>query len=80
MSIEQAVSVFGWMTVINLGIYLCAVAAIVLARDRLSAMQARLLGVRQQAWSALYVDYLSRCKIAILMLNLAPYLALKIVS
>jgi hypothetical protein len=79
MSMAELTAIFGWMTVINLAFYFWAAAFIVLGRDWVSRLQARIMGVPAEKWPDYYVDYLSRYKIGITMFNLAPYLALKIV-
>lgn len=80
MDIEKLTAVFGWMSVINLGVYLWAAAMIILARDRVVRLQAWMTGVPEAEWPGYYVDYLSRYKIGIIMFNLAPYFALRIVG
>lgn len=79
MSMDDLTAVFGWMTVINLAVYIWAAAFIIFGRDQMARLQARIMGVPAEAWPAYYVDYLSRYKIAIILFNLAPYLALRIV-
>ncbi len=79
MDISQVTAVFGWMLVVNLGVYLLAAAFIVFARDWVSRLEARITGVPEEAWPQIFVDYLSRYKIAIMVFNLAPYVALRIV-
>ncbi len=79
MGLEQLTAVFGWMTLINLVVYIWAAAFIVFARDWTSKLQARIMGVPVEDWPGYYVDYLSRYKLLIIVFNLAPYLALRIV-
>ncbi|TPE53636.1 DUF6868 family protein [Amaricoccus solimangrovi] len=80
MTLAQVTAVFGWMTVINLAVYAFAAACVILGGDRLAAFQSRLMGVPPSDWPRLYVDYLGRYKIAIMVFNLAPWLALRIVG
>ena len=79
MDMTQITALFGWMLLINLGVYLLAAAFIVFGRDWTSRLEARITGVPDEEWPRLFMDYLSRYKIAIMMFNLAPYLALRIV-
>lgn len=78
MDIDQITAVFGWMLVINLGFYTLAAVFIVFARERIARFEARMTGIPSEEWPSIFVDYLSRYKIAIMVLNLAPYLALRI--
>ena len=80
MDMAELTAFFGWMLVINLVIYTWAALWIVLARDWISGVQARIMGVPEEDWPRLYTDYLSTYKIALIVLNLAPYLALRIVG
>lgn len=80
MTLAQVTSVFGWMTVINIVIYMLAAAFIIFGRNWLVELQSRMMGVPVEDWPRLYVDYLSRYKIALLMFNVVPYIALLLVS
>lgn len=79
MSMLDLTSVFGWMLGINLILYALTALAVMLARDRLARLHARLTGVPARDWPGYYVGFLSRYKLAILIFNLAPYLALRMV-
>lgn len=79
MEVAQLTAVFGWMLVINLAVYIVAAVFIVFARDWAARLEARVTGVPEEEWPRLFIDYLSRYKIAIMVFNLAPWLALRIV-
>lgn len=53
---------------------------IIFARDFAVGLEARITGVPEAEWPRLFMDYLSRSKIAIMVFNLAPWLALLIVG
>ena len=80
MDISQVTEVFGWMLVINILIYGLAAAVIIFARDWVSNLEARITGVPAEDWPGIFIDHLSRYKVAILVFNFAPYLALRIVG
>jgi hypothetical protein len=80
VDLAQVTAVFGWMLVINLGVYLLAAAVIVFAGRWAARFEARITGVPVEDWPGIFVDYLSRYKIAIMVFNVAPYVALRIVS
>lgn len=80
MDVQNLTAVFGWMTVINGLIYVVAALAVILGRGPIARLHSGLLGVPAGDWPRIYVDYLARYKILILMLNFTPWLALKIVS
>ncbi|MEO9824313.1 MAG: DUF6868 family protein [Paracoccaceae bacterium] len=80
MDIGQVTAVFGWMLVINVVIYALAAVMIIFARGWVSNLEARITGIPAEEWPGIFVDYLSRYKIAILVFNLAPYFALRVVG
>jgi len=80
MDIEQVTAIFGWMLVINVGVYALAAVFLIFARDFAANLEARLTGVPAEKWPEIFVSYLSQYKIAILVLNFAPYVALRIVA
>ena len=71
-------ALFGWMLLINLGLYLLAVVAIFALRDWVIATHSRMFGLDPQQIPLQLYLYLARYKLAIIMLNLVPYLALKL--
>lgn len=80
MEMAVLTAIFGWMLVINIAVYALAAVFIIFARDWVSNFEARITGVPADAWPRIFVDYLSRYKIAIMVFNLAPYVALRIVG
>lgn len=80
MDMTVLTAIFGWMLLINLVVYGLAAVVIIFARDWVSNFEARITGIPAEEWPAYFIDYLSRYKIAIMMFNLAPYLALRIVA
>ena len=80
MELAELTAFFGWMLIINLGIYLLAAAFIIFAGDWAARFEARITGVPKEEWPRFFIDYLSRYKIAIMVFNLAPWLALFIIG
>lgn len=80
MDMTVLTQLFGWMLLINIVIYMLAAVFIIFARDWTIRLEAWITGVPEEEWPAILIDYLSRYKIAIIMFNLAPYLALRIVG
>lgn len=80
MTLDQLTALFGWMTLINIVIYSIAAGFIIFARDWIVRLQSGLMGIPPEDWPGYYIDYLSRYKLAIVVFNLAPYLALLIVG
>ncbi|MCP4195454.1 MAG: hypothetical protein GY768_33055 [Planctomycetaceae bacterium] len=78
MTVEQLVSFFGWCTVINGLVVLVWGLAIMTMSQAMAKVHARMLHVSEQQMMPLYLQWISQYKLLILVFNLAPYLALKI--
>ena len=76
MSQEMLVSLFGWMAVINGGLLVIATVAIATLGHPISHIHARLFGLAPDAAKAQWYPMLGAYKIAILVLNVVPWLVL----
>jgi hypothetical protein len=77
----HALTIFlGWCAVINIGVLLVSTIALVAVRGPVSNIHSKLFGVSQSDLAPLYMQYLGNYKIAIIILNIVPYLALKIMA
>jgi Family of unknown function (DUF6868) len=80
VSIEVLATFFGWCSVVNISLLLVAAVALILARDPISRIHAKLFGISQKDLSLVYFEYLGHYKVAILVFNLVPYLALRLMA
>ena len=71
---------FGWCSVINIAILCIAALMLTLMREFISGIHSKMTGLGQSELSVVYFQYLANYKIAILMLNLVPYIALKLLN
>jgi len=79
-SIDIVREYIGWCTVINIGILLIATIFLVLTRAPILKMHAKLFELSQADLSLSYFQFLGQYKLAIYVLNLAPYIALRIMT
>jgi hypothetical protein len=79
-SIEMLTKFFGWCTVVNMGILILASISLVSVRGSISKIHARMFGLSEADLSRAYFQYLAQYKIAVIVLNLVPYVALKIMA
>lgn len=79
-SIETLTTFLGWCTVLNLGVLSLAAIFLIIMRTPISSLHSRLFGLSQDDLSRAYFQYLAQYKIAIFVLNIAPYLALKVMQ
>ena len=81
MSNLQALTTFlGWCSVINVIALLVASLMLMLMRNFVAGIHGKMFGVSAEKMSLAYVQYLSNYKIAIIILNIVPYVALRIMS
>ncbi|HCM05796.1 MAG TPA: hypothetical protein DIC30_07270 [Oceanospirillales bacterium] len=79
-NIQTITTFFGWCSVINLGIYLLTVLALMGLRDSVKKIHVRLFAILSEKLDELYFNYLGSFKMAIIIFNIAPYAALKLMA
>jgi len=80
MTIDALTELLGWASVINIVVLLFSTLGIVAMRGFISNIHSRLFGLDATDLGRAYFQYLAQYKIAIIVLNIAPYLALKIMA
>ena len=79
MTIEQITAVLGWCTVINSAVLLLATLMLILMKDFAARVHGGLFRLSPAALEAQYFQYLAQYKLLILVFNLVPYLALRLI-
>jgi len=77
-NIHEATAFLGWCTVVNLGIYLFTALALMGFREPIKKIHSKVSGVPSEKLDELYFNYLGSFKMAIIILNIAPYAALNL--
>ncbi|WP_444928505.1 DUF6868 family protein [Microbulbifer sp. SSSA002] len=80
MELENLTLLLGWASVINIGILLLSTLGLVCLRKPITRVHARIFTLNEQDLGRAYFQYLAQYKIAILVFNITPYFALKIIS
>ena len=80
MSIETLTELLGWSSIINIAILLFSTILLIGMRRVIAGMHSKLFGVDEKDLGRAYFQYLAQYKIAIIVLNIAPYIALKIMT
>ncbi len=80
VTIEQLIAFFGWCSIINMGLLVFSTVMLIAFKDPISAIHSRLLGLDKEKLQGLYMHYLAYYKIAIIMFNITPYFALKLIG
>jgi hypothetical protein len=80
VTITELTELFGWMSVINVAILMFSTVSLILTRRLILRLHSRLFGVREEGLAQMYVQYLANFKLAVIVLNIVPYIALKLVT
>lgn len=80
MSTEKLQTFLGWCTTINFGLLFIGIVQITLIADWASELHSQMFGIDPQFARQTYFLYLAFYKLAIIIFNLMPYLALRIMS
>ena len=79
-SIETLTTFLGLASLINLAMLTVGAILLILMRGTLTKLHAKMYGLSEADLARAYFQYLAQYKIAIIVLNLVPYLALKIMA
>lgn len=80
MTIQQLTQFFGWCTLLSFSLLIVTTIVLVAARGPMTKIHARLFGLEEAALTRIYVQYVSFFKILVIVFNLVPYIALKIMA
>ena len=80
MTMTSVTEFFGWCTVINGALLMLTTLVVWTARERILGIHTRMFGASASELGVVHVQYLSNYKIAILVLNLVPYVALRVMG
>ncbi len=79
-SIDTVTTFLGWCTVLNIGLLLFAGLFWMLVKEGISEFAATMFGVSKDEMKATFLRVLMQYRAAIVVLNLVPYIALKIMA
>lgn len=80
MTMETVSAFLGWCTVINVGVLLWWFLFVWLAHDFTYRCHRKLSNISVETFDAIHYGGMGIFKLGVLLFNLVPYLALKIVS
>ena len=79
-TIETFTTFLGWCSVINIGILLFTTLLLLPMNEWVANIHGRLFGIKRTDVQLSYFNYLANYKIVVLVFNLAPYIALKVMA
>lgn len=80
MTIEVLTALLGWASLINIAILLISTLGVIAMRGAITGIHSKLFGLDKKDLGRAYFQYLAQYKIAIIVLNIAPYIALKVMA
>lgn len=80
MTTETLTALLGWTSVINIAILMLTTITLIAMRGSITKIHSQLFGMDEKDLGRAYFQYLAQYKIAIIVLNIAPYLALRIMA
>ncbi|MDA9826410.1 hypothetical protein N9B92_03270 [Porticoccaceae bacterium] len=79
ISIEQLTAFLGWCTLINIGLLLFSTLMIAVVKDFAINIHSKMFNLDPETLPAMYFEYLGRLKLLVIVFNLVPYVALRII-
>ena len=80
MTIETIREFLGWCTVINVGLLMLSSILLIAVRGAASRIHGKMFNLDEKYLSQAYFQFLAQYKIAIIVFNVVPYFALRIVG
>jgi hypothetical protein len=77
---EVLTELLGWASIINIVILMTSGLMVIAMRGPISKIHSSLFGLDEKDLGRAYFQYLAQYKIAIIVLNIAPYIALKVMA
>lgn len=80
ITLEQLTAFLGWCSVINIALLLFYFLFIVSFKGFTLSLHSKLFDIDRDSLNKAYLHYLALYKILIIVLNIVPYIALKIIA
>jgi hypothetical protein len=80
MSMDTLTEFLGWASVVNIAVLLLSTLGVIAMRGAITGIHSKLFGLDERDLGRAYFQYLAQYKVAIIVLNIAPYIALKVMA
>lgn len=70
----------GWYAVINIAVLICATFIVMVFNAQIKVIHSRLMATHTSGLNMLYFNFLANYTVLILMFNLVPYFALRMLA
>ncbi len=79
-SLDTMIEFFGWCSVINIGLLIFSAVLVILLKEQVSQIHAKMFNLNKNDIFLEYFKYMAQYKIMIIVFNIVPYFALRIIS
>ncbi len=80
LTISTLTEFLGWCTLLNFGLLALTAILLMSRRETMVRVHSRMFGVNEADLPRIYFQYLAHCQVLIWVLNLVPYVALKLMA
>lgn len=80
MNLEPLRDFLGWCTLINFGVLILMTVSLLLFRKKISGLHARMFGFNESLVPIEFYRFIAYYKMTVLVFNLVPYLALRVMA
>lgn len=80
MNLDTLREFLGWCSLINIGLLMFSTIMLIAMRDTVTGIHRSLFRIDEEALHQAYFRYLANYKIAVIVFNIVPYLALCIMG
>lgn len=80
LDLESLTTLLGWCSVVNAAVLALTTVSIIALKGFISDIHGRMFGIQKDALPEMYFQYLANYKIAIIVFNVAPYIALRLMA
>ena len=80
MMMEEMIEFLGWCSILNIGLLFVSAGFVIVFRESAVRIHAKLFAMEAEELQRIYFRYLAWYKIAVLIFNIVPYVALKIMN
>lgn len=80
LDLATVTSFLGWCAAINIAVLICAAFIVMVFNSQIKVIHSRLMATNTSGLNMLYFNFLANYTVLILMFNLVPYFALRILA
>ncbi len=80
MDVQTLTAFFKWCTIINIALFILSAIMILAAPDFIYSVHGKLFHIPREGFDVVLYSFLGLYKIVILVFNLVPYVALRIIE